>query len=103
MFVKNVANLSYIGHINHPVENIALLNAVSEAMLKGCLVKTSVEASQKTAFIAEKNLAILSHQDYTENVARMRVVISCMVKKYLERIIQCGLEAQRNIGVAIGE
>ena len=103
MFVRNAENILPIGRINPPEEYTALLNAVSKAMLSECLVKTSVEVSQKTAFIVEKNSVILSQQNYTENVARIRAVISCMVRKSLERIIQCGLVEQRDIGVAIGE
>lgn len=103
MFVKNVENLSYIGRIN-PIEgNIARFNAETKPILKQWLEKITAVTSLKTAFVAEKSSAILNPQTLIESVVRIRADINCIVRKYLGRITQCGLEAQRDIGVAIGK
>ena len=103
MFVKNVGNLSSIGHIRPIEENIVRLNAEIKAMQEECLKQTSVVVSQKTAYVVERSSAILNLRLLTESAVQIRAAMNCIVKKSLEKIILNGLEAQRDIGVAIGE
>jgi len=103
MFVMNAKNLSPIGRVVPSEESIAQLNAVTRLMQEECLKQTSVVVSQKNAYVVGKSSAILNHQHLTESVVQIRVAMNCIVKKSLERIIRNGLEAQKDIGVAIGE
>ena len=103
MFVKNVGNLSSIGHIRPIEENIVRLNAEIKAMQEECLKQTSVVVSQKTAYVVERSSAILNLRLLTESAVQIRAAMNCIVKKSLEKIILNGLEAQMDIGVAIGE
>ena len=96
MFVRNVENLSSIGHI-HPIEeNIVRLNAEIKAMQEECLKQTSVVVSQKTAYVVERSSAILNLRLLTESAVQIRAAMNCIVKKSLEKIILNGLEAQRD-------
>ena len=104
MLVSNAENYSSIGRVNPTGENTAQLNVEIKAMLNKCLEKTSGVALLKPALIVGKNFTLLNLRKniLTENVVQGNAKIFNMVKKSLEVIIRYGLEAQRDIGVAIG-
>ena len=103
MFVMNAKNPSPIGRVVQSEESIAQFNAVIRLMQDECLKQISVVVSQKTAYAVERSSVILNRRNLTESAVQIRVAMNCIVKKSLEKIIRNGLEAQRDIGVAIGE
>jgi hypothetical protein len=103
MFVMNAKNHSPIGRVVPSEESIAQFNAVTKDMQDECLKQTSVVVSQKTAYAVERSSAILNPRLLTESVVQIRAAMNCIVEKSLEKIILNGLEAQKDIGVAIGE
>ena len=103
MFVMNAKNHLPIGRVVPTEESIAQFNAVTKLMQDECLKQFSVVVSQKTVYVVERNSAILNPLNLTESAVQIRAAMNCIVRKSLERIIQCGLVAQRDTGVAIGE
>ena len=103
MFVMNAKNPSPIGRVVPSEESIAQLNAVTKLMQNECLKQISGVVSQKTAYAVEISSVILNRQNLTESAVQICAAMNCIVKKSLEKIILNGLEAQRDIGVAIGE
>ena len=103
MFVMNAKNHSPIGRVVPTEESIAQFNAVIKLMQNECLKQISGVVSQKTAYAVERSSVILNRQNLTERAVQIRAAMNCIVKKSLGKIIRNGLEAQRDIGVAIGE